>query len=128
MNPNNVPVASTDGLYDILSVNFYNVAFICTYPSWLNEKKQRVSTIQTLKWVSLLTLLCFAFTGYFGGITFAPYYMTSADMLAKLNDFKVSSSIQNQALISFFTYFAPISAYMYPLIQTASGIPVFCAA
>eukprot|EP01084_Bolivina_argentea_P120787 214136_1 len=126
-NANNVPIGTSYGLYDVLSVNFYNVAFVCTFPSWLNEKKQNVSTKNVLKWVCILTLLCFVFTGYFGGIAFNPYYMTSADMLAKLNNFQPNSNLKNQTLIKFFTYFGPISGYIYPLIQTASGIPVFCA-
>eukprot|EP01084_Bolivina_argentea_P189593 326033_1 len=74
----NVPI-STPSIYSILSINFYNVAFICTYPSWLNEKKQNVSTSKVIKYVCIITIFLFILTGYLGGIAFNPFYMTSGD-------------------------------------------------
>ncbi len=72
----NVPVA-TSSIYSILGFNFYNVAFICTYPSWLNEKKNYVDPKHVLKCVAMATAFCFVFIGYLGGISFYPYYNTS---------------------------------------------------
>lgn len=78
-NTDNVPIA-TWSIYSILGFNFYNVAFICTYPSWLNEKKNYVEPNHVLKCVSIATAFCFILIGYMGGASFFPYYMTSGKL------------------------------------------------
>ena len=93
-----------------------------------NEKKENVSHRSVLKWTCFLTLICCVTVGYFGGIAFFPYYKTPADMLSKLNNFKPDpTKLANPHIIAFFKWFGPISGYIYPLIQSASGIPPFCS-
>eukprot|EP01084_Bolivina_argentea_P177791 307460_1 len=125
-NTENVPVM-TASVYNLLPINFVNIAYISTYPSWLNEKQTNVSYKSVLKWTCGLTLLCYLIVGYVGGIAFSPYYNSSADLLSKLNNFKPNSKLTNVYVISFFEWFGPISGYLYPLVQSASGIPPFCA-
>eukprot|EP01084_Bolivina_argentea_P106465 190503_1 len=123
---NNVPVC-TDSVYSLLPINFVNIAFISTYPSWLNEKQITVSHKSVLKWTCVATLLCCVVVGYVGGIAFYPYYMQSADLLSKLNNFEPNHHLTNIYVIRFFQWFGPISGYVYPLVQCASGIPPFCS-
>eukprot|EP01084_Bolivina_argentea_P120788 214137_1 len=120
----NVPVA-TSSIYNTLSVNFYNIAFLCTFPSWLNEKKEEVKPKKVLKYTSIITAFWFIIIGYFGGIAFYPYYNTNGDMLSKLNHFMPNKYITNDTLITFFRYLGPISCYSYPLLQCLTQIPVF---
>merc|ERR1712154_442666 len=123
----NVPFIE-DSVYNLLPINFVNIAFISTYPSWLNEKKVTVSHKFVLRWTTFLTLLCCVCVGYVGGIAFYPYFRGSADMLSKLNNFHPNpKKLTNVHIIHFFRWFGPISGYIYPLIQCASGIPPFCS-
>ena len=118
---------ATSSIYHVLSITFYNVAFICTFPSWTNGKNESVSPKKVLKYVCIGTLICFILIGYLGGIAFSPYYTTSADLLSKLNDFMPNHHIQDAKVINFFKYFGAIFCYFYPILQNLTGIPVFAA-
>eukprot|EP01084_Bolivina_argentea_P111236 198551_1 len=121
ISTDNVPIATTS-LYTVLSINFYNVAYICAYPSWLNEKQRNVSTRTVCLYTCIITTFSFLLIGYFGGVAFNPYYMTSADLLSKLNSFTPNNKNMN-----FLKWVAPISAYFYPPLQNATSIPPFCS-
>jgi len=121
----NVP-AVAPGIWNVLSVNIFNVAFICTFPSWLNEKRERVSPQRVLQCVALGTSATFVLVGLVGGMAFAPYFATTGDLLSKLNHFRAAESISSPTLIALFETLGPVSCYLYPILQCLSGIPVFC--
>lgn len=75
-DPDNIPVA-TGRVYNVMSINLYNIAFICTYPSWLNEKKEYVSPRWVLQCIAIGTSIVFILTGMMGGMAFYPFYSTT---------------------------------------------------
>jgi len=76
--------------------------------------------------IAIATSFIFVLIGFMGGMAFAPYFSTSADLLSKLNHFQPSEAVSSPTMVSFFEAAGPITCYVYPLVQCLSGIPVFC--
>jgi len=109
-----VPMVRTDGISSVVGTIMFNYTFVVTVPSWVNEKKEKVSVNKAV-WISAIgcSIGYFCF-GYVGAI--ANPGLTSADA----NILTVLASKDGASK------FAQWSVYIFSIGVIGLGIPLFC--
>jgi hypothetical protein len=113
IEPSRVPAVGTQ-FTNILGTTVFNFAVITSIPSWVNEKKEKVSILSTLGLTMPLALLLFTITGLFGGMAYKPWFNGPDADNTLLNKLKSSSSA-----------IAQLTFYLFPVVVNLTSIPVF---
>jgi len=96
--------------WDVVGVVIFNFAFCVTVPSWLNEKRRRVSAKKTI-WASCLTsAVGYCAVGWLGGLAFA---CASDNVLTELTAAEAPVTVR-------------MGGGLFAFFIIGLGVPVFC--
>jgi len=107
--PTRIPVATTH-VSDLIGTVLFNFAFASTLPSWANEKRRDVSVATCFNTSIAYIVLIYTAVAIFGGLAFAPFFLTSETLFSKLN---ASGTLLGRATVA-----------VYPIVQNITTIPV----
>jgi len=113
LDADRVPTVGTQ-FTNILGTTVFNFAVITSIPSWVNEKKERVSILATMGMAMPLALVLFTVIGLFGGMAYEPWFNGPDADNTLLNKLKASKSV-----------IAQITFYLFPVVVNLTSIPVF---
>jgi hypothetical protein len=109
-----VPAVTADQSL-VLGTVLFNFAIITSIPSWINEKKPKVSVFSSLFSASFIAFLLFAALGLLGGLAFDPWFNNPDEE----NDTILDKFHNGASKLGRFTY------YFFPVVINLSSIPIF---
>jgi amino acid permease len=113
LNLKRVPFFSTNQS-QVLGTIIFNYAFTTTVPSWVNEKKEKVSINKTIWSSTGIATIFYIAIGLFGA--WAYNFSNNEDLLDAINN----NSTGALHIIS------KICVYLFPAVALLSTIPVYC--